>query len=125
MRAVATLESVNLHWHLLAFQTGRNTTHEHHRFDVVELLDEIAIIYRLLLRDVDLHACTPGLHMSEADLNLVAPACLGHESGASGSGTPCVLLHLLLAVDRHREVAHALNRHHVLAALRGGELSLI
>ena len=71
MRTVATLESINLYRHFFTFEGSSNTTHKDHLVDTLQLLNHFCIVNRQFLGDIDLHVGTPGLHMLEANLNLV------------------------------------------------------
>ena len=125
MGAVASLESVYAHRHLLAFQTGRDATHEDHFVDAFQLADDCIIVDGQFFGHIDLQVGVPGLHKLETHLYAVFLAFLASNHGAGGGGAPGVLGKLALAVDIQLEMATALYVHHIFSRLFGSEHRLI
>ena len=63
MGTVATLETVDIDRHLLAFEGRRDTTTEDHLIDALELADDVLIVDGMLLGDVDLQVGIIGMDM--------------------------------------------------------------
>ena len=77
MRTVATLEAVDVDRHLLTFEGCRDTTHEDHLVDALELSDDLLVIDGALLGDVDLQVGVPRLHKLEPYLDIITLSLLG------------------------------------------------
>ena len=77
MGAVATLETVDVDRHLLTFEGCRDTTHEDHLVDALELGDDLLIVDGTLLGDIDLQVGIPRLHKLEPYLDIITLSLLG------------------------------------------------
>ena len=119
IRAVTTVEALDVHGHLLAFERRRDAAHEDYLVDALELFDRCGVVYRLLDTEVDLQVGVPCLHIVEVHADVVALARLYFQHGMGGHRAPSVHLLLALAVDIHLEVSAALNvKRHLAALLR-------
>ena len=121
VRAVTTLEAIDIHGHLLTFEAWCDTTAEDHLVDTLQLGNSLLIVDGQLTGNVDLHRGAPGLHGLETNLylKLLSLFCIQYRTGWCCS--PNMVSKLLLSVDVKFEVSGALNIDYILASLLWGE----
>ena len=95
---VATLESFYLHRHLLSLESSRDTTAENNLTDTLQLGNNLLIVDRQFLGDINFQIGIPVLNKLETYLDIISLSFLSLNGSTRRCCTPCMLYHFLLAV---------------------------
>ena len=115
MGTVTTLETIDIHRHLLTLESRRYTTHEDHLIDALQLTDNLLIIDGQFLSDIDFQIGIVGMNMRETYLDVIALTlfCLnGHTVRCSA---PNAMTELTITVDIKFELSATIHIHDILA----------